>query len=363
MQDTTINRRHKGAKPVRLPKISQISVASLLYLGTIFIFFQQGLVNAVAFLSGAVLLTVFLLTFYIIFAFRLNTRFAEPSLTFAQITTSVLTMLTVSYFDRAAEIALGPFILIAFSYGIFRLTSNALAVLTVGCMLAYLSMILLRAEQLGFDDGFRLDLLQWVVVTLTLPLIVSVGTQIRYLRQALKSTRYQLQQFEEKAIRDELTGLYNRRQLQTELDQAIALANSHGIAFCLSLIDVDHFKDINDRYGHLVGDLILREFARIARDSIRDSDILGRYGGDEFMQILPDTELKGAVMHAERLRVHSHFLNLHNVMPQKSISLSIGVAQYRPGEDAAALIERADAALYRSKEHGRNRVEWIDGVR
>ena len=67
-------------------------------------------------------------------------------------------------------------------------------------------------------------------------------------------------------------------------------------------------------------------------------------------------------MHAERLRVHAHFLNLHNVMPQKSISLSIGVAQYRQGESAATLIERADAALYRSKEHGRNRVEWIDGV-
>ena len=362
MQALSVPPRRKRKKPVRLPKISQVSIASLLYLGTIFIFCQQGLVRPLAFLTGAVLLSVFLTSFYLIFAFRLNTRFFEPSLTFAQIACSVITMLCVSYLDRAAEIALGPFMLIAFSYGIFRLSATALAILSVGSMATYLLMILLRAEQLGFDNAFRVDLLQWVVVTLTLPLIVSIGTEIRQLRHTLKATRQQLQQFEEKAIRDELTGLYNRRQLQTELNDAITLANAHGVPFCLSLIDVDHFKDINDRYGHLVGDLILREFARIASDSIRDSDVVGRYGGDEFMQILPDTELKGAVMHAERLRVHAHFLNLHNVMPQKSISLSIGVAQYRQGESAATLIERADAALYRSKEHGRNRVEWIDGV-
>ena len=353
-------KRSKRQKPENLRKISPISVASLLYLGTVFIFFQQGMVSAAAFLSGASMVTLSLLAFYAMFALRWNLRFFEPSLTFAQITVSVLTMLTVSYLDRAAQLALGPFMLIAFSYGVFRLTSSALAVLSVGSMATYLAMILVRASQLGFDDGFRIDLLQWVVVTLTLPLMVSVGTQIRQLRQALKATRHQLQQFEEKSIRDELTGLYNRRQLQVELDHAITLANEQGVNFCLCLIDVDHFKDINDRYGHLVGDLILREFSRVARDSIRDSDILGRYGGDEFMHILPDTGLKGAVMHAERLRVHAHFLNLQSVMPQKSISLSIGVAQYRAGEDAASLIERADAALYRSKEHGRNRVEWID---
>ena len=196
--------------------------------------------------------------------------------------------------------------------------------------------------------------------SVTLPFVCAAGKQIQLLRQALKSTRHQLQQIEEKAIRDELTGLVNRRQLVAELDASIAHANTHGSTFCLAVIDVDHFKDINDRHGHLVGDLILREFSRIAEDSVRDSDIFGRYGGDEFMHILPDTELKGAVMHAERLRVHTHFLDVTNVLPEKSLSLSIGVAQYRAGETADALIERADAGLYRAKERGRNRVDWVD---
>lgn len=349
-----------ATQPTRVQPISQTSIASLLYLLTIFVFFQQGLVSPLAFLSGAGLMTCFLVLFFALFRFRINTRFREPSLTFAQITASVITMLTVSWLDRTAQIALGPFMLVAFSYGTFRLDSTALAVLAVGSMSAYLAMILARNFPAGYSDALQMDLLEWVVVALTLPLMVTVGTQVRKLRAALKATRRQLQQFEEKAIRDELTGLYNRRQLHTELDAAIARANRHGIPFCLCLIDVDHFKDINDQHGHLVGDVILREFARVASDSIRDSDVIGRYGGDEFMQILPDTELKGAVMHAERLRVYAHFLDLQGVLPPHAISLSIGVAQYRPGEAVTTLIERADTALYRAKERGRNRVDWID---
>lgn len=343
-----------------MPKFSHISIAALLYMGTIFIFFHQGLANLTAFLATAVILAFFLALFFLLFRLRINARFYDTSLTLPQLFCAILTMLGGCWLDRGVQIALGPFMLVVFSYGLFRLGVNALAGLAAFSIGGFLMLILMRAGQQGFDQAFRLDLLQWVVVTVTVPLIIAVGTQIRQLRQTLKVTRLQLQQIEEKSIRDELTGLYNRRQLHTELEHAIRQANAQGIPFCLSLIDVDHFKDINDRYGHLVGDLILREFGRIARDSVRESDVLGRYGGDEFMHILPDTELKGAVMHAERLRVHAHFLNLHSVMPQKSISLSIGVAQYRTGETAAEVIERADAALYRSKEHGRNRVEWID---
>ncbi|WP_344763187.1 GGDEF domain-containing protein [Actimicrobium antarcticum] len=343
-----------------MQKISQANIASLLYLATIFVFFQQDQVNPVAFLVGAGTLTFFMLFFFVIFRLQLNTHFYDRSLTFAQVVASVITMLSVAYLDRTAQLVLGPFLLIAFSYGTFRLSRSSLTVLAAGTIAGYLAMILLRSYREGFGDALKLDLLQWIVVALTLPLMVSVGGRIRQLRATLKLTRRQLQQFEEKAIRDELTGLYNRRQLQTELDTAIARANSEGIPFCLCLIDVDHFKDINDKHGHLVGDVILREFARVALDSIRDSDVIGRYGGDEFMHLLPNTSLKGAVMHAERLRVYAHFLDLQGVLPQKSISLSIGVAQFRSGEDAAALIERADTALYRAKERGRNRVEWID---
>ena len=158
--------------------------------------------------------------------------------------------------------------------------------------------------------------------------------------------------------RDDLTGLYNRRQLQTELEQARLEANAGVAPFSMCLIDIDRFKEINDGNGHLAGDTILKEFSRLARNSIRDSDVLGRYGGDEFLLILKDTDLKGAVMHAERLRVYAHFLDFQKVLAQKHISLSIGVAQYRKGEKITDLISRADSALYQAKQLGRNRVEW-----
>ncbi len=346
--------------PSRGQAISHISIASLLYLLTIFVFSQQGLISQQAFLGGASVLAGFLVLFFVLFWFRINVRFREPSLTFAQIAASVIMMITVSCLDRAAQTVFGPFLLVALSCGIFRLGARALLLLAIGSISAYLIMILARNFPAGDNDAFRMDLLQWLIVSLALPLIVAVGKEAGQLRDALRTTHWQLQQFEEQAIRDELTGLYNRRQLQTELDAAIARANRHGIPFCVCLIDVDHFKDINDCHGHLVGDLILREFARIASDSIRDSDVIGRYGGDEFMQILPDTDLKGAVMHAERLRVYTHFLDLQNVLPPHAISLSIGVAQFQPGEAVTTLIERSDTALYRAKERGRNRVEWID---
>ena len=353
---TTQRPRSRRARPAR---ISPISISSLIYLAIIFVLFLQGIVQAIAFLTAAALLVFFLLAFYLVFSLQWNTRLFDPGLTCPQLCAAVMMMLTVFAVDCHTQFVLGPFLLVIFSQAAYRLRSSTLTTVSVGSMVAYLAIILLR----GCDDvtAFRCDVMAWVVCTVTLPLVSATGKQIQVLRHALKSTRHRLQKIEEKAIRDELTGLVNRRQLVEELNAAVMQSNAQGSSFCLAIIDVDHFKDINDRHGHLIGDLILREFADVARNSIRDSDILGRYGGDEFMQILPDTELKGAVMHAERLRVHAHFLNVHNVMPQKSISLSIGVAQYRGGETADSLIERADAGLYRAKERGRNRVDWVDG--
>jgi diguanylate cyclase (GGDEF)-like protein len=300
------------------------------------------------------------LLFYSAFRFGFNTRFDDPGLMLPQIAASLAIMLVVAYLERSTQIALAPFILIAFSFGIFRVSTASLVLLAIGCLGAYFGIIVLRAHQEGYAIAFRADLVQWFVLMLTLPGMIVVGKQIQNLRQLLKATRYQLEHYEEKSVRDDLTGLYNRRQLQSELEQAKLRADPLSVPFSICLIDIDHFKEINDSNGHLAGDTILREFADVARDSVRDTDVLGRYGGDEFMQILPDTDVKGAVMHAERLRVYAHFLDFQKMLAQKHISLSIGVAQYRDGEKITDLISRADSALYRAKQLGRNRVEWSD---
>jgi diguanylate cyclase (GGDEF)-like protein len=353
----SLNRR-KTAQPARLPHISPISLISLLYATNLYAFFQQGFVGGTTFIAVAAAAIGLVGMFYAAFRSGFNARFRDQSLMLPQIVASLLMMLSVAYVERDTQIALVPFILIAFSFGIFRLSTASLVALAVGCLAAYLGMILVRYHEHGHGYALRSDMMQWFVLALTLPGMILVGKQIQTLRQLLSATRYQLEHYEEKSARDELTGLYNRRQLQAELEQARLEANAGVAPFSMCLIDIDRFKEINDGNGHLAGDTILKEFARLARNSIRDSDILGRYGGDEFLLILKDTDLKGAVVHAERLRVYAHFLDFQKVLAQKHISLSIGVAQYRKGEKITDLISRADSALYKAKQLGRNRVEW-----
>ncbi|MGH8808635.1 MAG: GGDEF domain-containing protein [Noviherbaspirillum sp.] len=359
LRSDSINRR-KQMLAVRMPLISPISLISLLYALSLYIFYRHGFIDGTIFVSVAAIIVCFVVLFYGLFKFRVNTRFHEPSLMLPQLVASLVIMLAVAYIERATQIALVPFILIAFSFGIFRLSTASLILLAIACLSAYLGIIMMRGAMEDYAYGFRADLVQWFVLALTLPGMILVGKQIQNLHQLLRTTRYQLEHYEEKSVRDELTGLYNRRQIQAELEQAKLQADTQSVPFSICLIDIDRFKEINDNNGHLAGDTVLKEFAKVARDSFRDTDMLGRYGGDEFLQILPDTDLKGAVMHAERLRVYTHFLDFQKLLVQKSISLSIGVAQYRRGDKITDLIARADAALYQAKQRGRNRVEWIE---
>lgn len=346
----------------RISQISPISLILPLYTMCLYVFFQEGFISGVTFAWVAAASLGLAMLFYGLFRLGLNARFHDHSLMLPQILAVLLVMLTAAYLEHATQIALAPFILIAFSFGIFQLSITSLTALAAGCLLAYLGIIMLHGSYEGYSIVFQADLMQWFVLVLSLPGTILAGKQIQNLRLLLKATRYQLEHYEEKSVRDELTGLYNRRQLQTELDRAKLQADTLDVPFSICLIDIDCFKEINDNNGHLAGDTILKDFSRLARYSIRDTDIIGRYGGDEFMLILPDTDLKGGVMHAERLRVYAHFLDFRKILAQKYISLSIGVAQYHNGEKITDLIARTDAALYQAKQLGRNRVEWAEAA-
>jgi diguanylate cyclase len=348
----------KKISPERMRQYPFAAIAALLYVLNIYIFYQQEIIRWAALLAATTLVAFFITLFYAAFKLGLNKNCRDPQLTAPLISAAALTMLLVAYLDRATQASLGPFMLTAFLFGVFHLGTRSLLRLAALWLLVYLLMILLRGGQQGFPAAFRHDLMQWFVLTVTLTGVIVLGNQIKNLRKILETTRYQLEHYEEKSIRDELTGTYNRRQLLSELRQSKLKADTLAAPFCICLIDIDYFKAINDKNGHLAGDLILQKFVGIAQESLRNTDVFGRYGGDEFMHILPDTELKGAVMHAERLRIYSNFLDLQNILQQKNISLSIGVVQYRPQEEIADLIARADAALYLAKKNGRNRVEW-----
>ncbi|WP_018937071.1 PAS domain S-box protein [Thioalkalivibrio sp. ALJ24] len=164
-------------------------------------------------------------------------------------------------------------------------------------------------------------------------------------------------ELERQALHDRLTGVANRRHLESLLEQEAHRADRHGDAFSILLLDLDRFKDVNDTFGHDVGDEVLQQLVGVLQDRLRKSDVIGRWGGEEFMVLLPSTELRRARKVAETLRARVS----DTTFPGSGrLTISIGVAQHRQGEPLKDTFKRADDALYDAKRHGRNRVAVHD---
>jgi diguanylate cyclase (GGDEF)-like protein/PAS domain S-box-containing protein len=165
------------------------------------------------------------------------------------------------------------------------------------------------------------------------------------------------------AMHDPLTGVANRRQLENLLDANIELLRSSGVPFCLIMTDIDHFKRVNDTYGHAVGDRCLQRFANGLQSLSRSDDVVGRFGGEEFLIVLPRQRLDTAVRLAERLRQQITIRTAVRELAGRGLTASFGVAEARPRERRWGILERVDVALYRAKDNGRNRVEIAGGGR
>ena len=170
------------------------------------------------------------------------------------------------------------------------------------------------------------------------------------------------EKLERMAREDPLTGIYNRRYTMDTLKNEIKRYGRHGITFSILIMDVDHFKRINDTWGHPAGDRVLNRIGRALASGLRTTDTVGRIGGEEFMVILPYTNRECAVTVAEKIRGTVEGMSFAEGTEHFNITCSIGIAQVREGraEEMNALVSRADRAMYRAKEKGRNRVEWSE---
>jgi diguanylate cyclase (GGDEF)-like protein len=168
------------------------------------------------------------------------------------------------------------------------------------------------------------------------------------------------QQIETLAITDGLTGVFVRRHLLERLQGELDRSRRFGLKLSFLMIDVDHFKRFNDEYGHLVGDVVLREVARTIRKNIREVDLLGRYGGEEFGVLLVETDEPGALLVAERIRRSVQSREFEAYDERLKVTVSIGCCSYSQNlDDVNLLVESADSALYQSKRQGRNRVSFF----
>jgi len=176
------------------------------------------------------------------------------------------------------------------------------------------------------------------------------------LLQRSKDLAKSFRRVEQLASHDELTGTLNRRSIVALIEEAVRAAQETGQDFSVVMLDLDHFKAVNDQFGHHAGDLALQQFTTAIGATLRDTDRLGRYGGEEFLLLLQATRSRPAFRIAERLREAVAGSDWSVVAPGMGLTVSAAVARYHRGDTANALIRRADAALYEAKRLGRNRV-------
>lgn len=183
-------------------------------------------------------------------------------------------------------------------------------------------------------------------------------TFITRLKVHITRARTRAEIMEQIALTDALTGIANRRQLEQLLRREILIAERYHHPFSVILFDIDHFKQVNDTFGHEAGDTVLKGVADLVNTNLRAIDVLGRWGGEEFLTLTPDTTVQQALQLAERLRQRIEGVD---IAPAGKITASFGVATYQSKESPPDLVRRADQALYKAKEGGRNRVETAIG--
>ncbi|MDX1803331.1 MAG: GGDEF domain-containing protein [Alcanivorax sp.] len=287
-------------------------------------------------------------------------RLSEPSLSLPLVgfCTAVF-MLCAFYVDefRLAVVMLYFAVLLLVS---FRLSGRVMVMVACVASAAYAGMLWLVFGDRGVQLSLSVEALQWLVFSMISISFAITGGSINQLRNALadknRALSGALEQVREMAIRDDLTGLFNRGHLMEILERQKALADSGQTPFAVCYVDLDHFKQINDHYGHEWGDRVLKRFSELAMSSMRDGDFFGRLGGEEFLLILPQSDSQGARLVAERLRKHWREQCFDVQGGPSDVSLSVGVAAYETGESIDELLHRADQGLYKAKSSGRDQT-------
>lgn len=184
-----------------------------------------------------------------------------------------------------------------------------------------------------------------------------LAERVANMEQEAQGYREHLEVQRQKALIDPLTGLPNRAAWSERLDHEVSAWHQHGNSLSLAMLDLDHFKRINDGYGHLAGDKVLKIIASVLRKRLRPTDFIARFGGEEFVLLMPNSSLTDALAVGEVLRAAIEACPFHFKGEPVTITVSMGVAQFQPGERSDVALKRADAALYRAKSAGRNQVQ------
>lgn len=289
-------------------------------------------------------------------------RFKDPALTLAQILYAVTCCVAAFVIAGPARGVTLPILAIILMFGIFGLTTRQMLGVLVYSLVAFgvASGVVAARDEPDYPTVVAAAYVGMVVVVLLSSTFLTTRVQStrEHLRRQKAELARALEQIRQLATHDDLTGLLNRRAMldRMQLEQHRSLRS--GSPLLIAQLDIDHFKAVNDTHGHAAGDLVLQSFADTVRRNVRDTDVLARWGGEEFVLLLCDTPAADAVALMERLRQAVQAMQVP--VPQGgqpiTVTVSIGLARHTPADPLAGTLERADRALYAAKAGGRNRV-------
>ena len=357
----TIVPTHDPKQALRIRRFFMAFAAYIAFLALFYISYYAGFMEWTAVAGLLVVVPVINIFLYLFFRTGLNLKMADPSLTAIQICAAIVLVMYVMYFTHESVGVLLLVYVIILMFGIYKLNTKDFIYISIFTLFTYGIDIALRQIYRPHGINFHLEYVQWVLFALFLAVFSVISGSISSLRRKLsiskaKQAKY-IEILQEMAIRDVLTGLHNRRHVLELLNHERNLSARGGGIFCIGILDIDHFKNVNDVHGHQAGDTVLTAIATTMKNALRNTELCGRYGGEEFLIIMTQTDIKGALVCAERVRTQIEKSSFPEIGPDFKITVSIGVSEHRIGEDIYKTIARADEALYRAKEGGRNRVE------
>jgi diguanylate cyclase (GGDEF)-like protein len=352
-----------GDEPKQRQRLRQTVLANLSYLCFMVVHYcemRSGLIDATQALMLFLYCAFGCTSFYVAMRAGLNLRLKDPSLTAAQqlyAGIAVIWTYSICAPDRGACLCILNLILL---FGVLRFRARETIQLSVTLLSLLGCVMLMRHAQDPVDYPRSAELYYFVYGVITMGgtcVLTSWTAQLQqaYLRQRTE-LRQALEQIRLLAERDDLTGLINRRAMLPIMRCEMDARRPGDGGLCIALIDIDRFKNVNDKFGHQIGDETLRSFANIAKTTLRAGDVFARWGGEEFLLMLPDCSVAQGRDCLERIRAALAAADFSFVCPGYQLTISAGVTSLREDDRLEAALERADQAMYQAKRTGRDRV-------
>ena len=352
-----------GTEPKQRLRLVQCGTAMLLVLGSVLnmqYLVWAGLAPAVPTAWWTLVLVGGFTVFFAVIRSGRNLRFAEPSLTVPQMVFAIVCGAVAYAIAGRGRGGAFPILMVIFMFSMYSLSpitvlrTSFFAVAVFGITMALMAYRKPAVYEPAVEWG------HFIMIGIMVPAIAVLAGQLSRLRDRLrrqkKDIAIALARIQELATRDELTGLINRRHMLELMEQERQRGVRSGQSFCIAVIDIDDFREINDRHGHAFADQLLRRFANEALNVIRISDLLCRWDGKEFLLMLSNTRASLGRVSVERLRERIKTLPMEVQGAALHMSFSAGVTEHRAGETVAETVQRAEHALLNAKTGGHNRV-------